>query len=103
VIHGDYTTSNVIISKMGKLFVIDFGLGVVSPRRDPEDYAVELRVFSRGLEVFHSKYYDRYISSFLDGYRGFKYADDVIERFREIFRRGRYVVERRKRKTFVPK
>jgi len=101
ILHGDYTTSNIIVSN-GRLFVIDFGLGAVSMTNDLEDYAVELRVFSRGLEVYHSENYDEYVSSFLSGYRKFRYCEEVIERFEEIFRRGRYVAERRTRKIFLP-
>jgi len=102
IIHGDFTTSNIIVSEDHELFVIDFGLGYTTSSRDPEDFAVELRVFSRGLEVFHAKNYGEYFSAFLDGYRIYPNADRVIERFREIFMRGRYVAERRIRKKFLP-
>jgi len=102
VIHGDFTTSNLILTPSGRLFVIDFGLGYYTGSKDPEDYAVELRVFSRGLEIYHFNYYQEYWSEFLSGYESeYGNADVVIKRVKEIFMRGRYVAERRTKWRFT--
>lgn len=103
IIHGDYTTSNIIVARNGGLYVIDFGLGYIYTSSDPEDYAMELRVFSRGLEVFHYEKYGTYMQGFLQGYRRFSKYEAVIDRLKEIFRRGRYVSERRIRRIFRPR
>ena len=104
IIHGDYTTSNIIVTPKGELFVIDFGLGYFTGSSDPEDYAVELRVFSRGLEIYHYGMYNKYWSAFLEGYREENArAETIIQRTKEIFMRGRYVVERRKKRLFIPR
>ncbi|MEX0568885.1 MAG: Kae1-associated kinase Bud32 [Candidatus Njordarchaeota archaeon] len=102
ILHGDFTTSNIIVSNQEDLFVIDFGLGMISMTNDPEDYAVELRVFSRSLEIFHTSNYDKYLNSFLEGYRDSNGSETVIRRFFDISMRGRYVSERRTKKTFIP-
>ncbi len=102
IIHGDFTTSNILFSRHAGLFVIDFGLGYVYKSDDPEDYAMDLRVFSRGLEVFHYTHYNDFMNKFLEGYQDCYRYDSVVSRLREIFRRGRYIEERRIRKIFKP-
>lgn len=104
IIHGDFTTSNIIVhNRSGELFVIDFGLGYFRKSSDPEDYAIELRVFRKSLDLFHGVQSDLYFSSFLDGYREkFEMADEIIRRYKEIYLRGRYVVARRVKRTFLP-
>ncbi len=103
IIHGDYTTSNLILTPNETLFVIDFGLGYFTGSKDPEDYAMELRVFGRGLEIYHYENYHRYWSAFIAGYKSEKdNADIIIERAREISMRGRYVAERRTKRKFIP-
>ena len=99
ILHGDYTTSNIIVhDKTGNLFVIDFGLGGLSSG-DIEDFATDLRVFTRGLECAHWEHYDEYLRIFLEGYHTFSKGDETIKRLREIALRGRYVRERRLKKV----
>lgn len=53
LIHGDLTTSNMIVcAKTGRLVLIDFGLGYNSTL--PEDKAVDLYVLERACIAMHS-------------------------------------------------
>ena len=59
IIHGDLTTSNIIVqecdqSVMGKLFLIDFGLAFVSHMQ--EDKAVDLYVLERAIQSTHPQF-----------------------------------------------
>jgi len=88
IIHGDLTTSNMIYSK-GKLYLIDFGLGEISP--NIEKKAVDLHLLK---EVFNSTHYrqKKYFSTILEAYKKeYAGAEEVIARMAEIEKRGRYV------------
>ncbi|MHA1608352.1 MAG: KEOPS complex kinase/ATPase Bud32 [Candidatus Freyarchaeota archaeon] len=88
VIHGDLTTSNMILSR-GKIFFIDFGLGDFS--RSVEDRGVDLHLMKRALESTHYDVFEEAFGIILQGYRSsFSGADAVIEKMWEIERRGRY-------------
>ena len=50
IIHGDLTTSNMILQKE-KIYFIDFGLGYIS--RKTEDKAVDLYLLKQALEAKH--------------------------------------------------
>ena len=49
MIHGDLTTSNIFVSEKSEIYLIDFGLS--SQSTFPEDYAVDLYVFERAVQV----------------------------------------------------
>jgi TP53 regulating kinase-like protein len=90
IMHGDLTTSNVIIGD-GGLVVIDFGLSVFSQR--VEDHAVDLRLIKETLTGAHSKISVRAFSAFLKGYGqvvGAPRVAVVRRKLTEIERRGRY-------------
>jgi TP53 regulating kinase-like protein len=90
IMHGDLTTSNVIISD-GGLVVIDFGLSLYSQR--VEDHAVDLRLIKETLTGAHSKISVQAFSAFLEGYGrvvGAPRATAVRKKLAEIERRGRY-------------
>lgn len=100
IVHGDLTTSNVLISEGGDLYIIDFGLGFFSRR--VEDAGVDLHLFRRALESTHPGLVARLYTEFVSGYkaaRGEEKADVVLKKAEEIRLRGRYVSERRL-KTF---
>jgi len=100
IIHGDLTTSNIIVSEDKFLSFIDFGLGEFS--NSIEDKGTELRVFYTALTSTHYDKAEDYFEAFLKGYeRTYDEAHLVIKRFSEISMRGRYVAERRRRK-FIP-
>lgn len=87
VIHGDLTTSNVVL-RDGPVF-IDFGLGTFSDRT--EDRATDLRLLEQVLESTHADVAEEAREAILGGYA--EEADDpdaVLERLEEVRERGRY-------------
>jgi TP53 regulating kinase-like protein len=90
IIHGDLTTSNIIKTPAGIVF-IDFGLSEVS--WETEKRGVDLNLMHRMLTSTHFKHTDELFSAFEEGYRGAlgAEADGALERMNEIARRGRYV------------
>lgn len=100
IIHGDVTTSNMILRPDGTLFFVDFGLGEVSS--DVERMGVDVHLFEEMLVSTHYRYVEELLDAFLRGYRsavGSETFKQVMEKVEEIRRRGRYVSERRARKV----
>ena len=52
IVHGDLTTSNVLLHNKAELVLLDFGLGYFSKR--VEDQAVDLLVFKKTFEATHA-------------------------------------------------
>ncbi|MEB3851764.1 MAG: Kae1-associated kinase Bud32 [Desulfurococcales archaeon] len=95
VSHGDYTTSNLIVTPSGGLVVIDFGLAEPDP--GVEEMAVDVHLFRRSLESAHAHLAGPGYEAFLDGYKHAMGggAGPIIRRAEEIRLMGRYVAERR--------
>jgi len=96
IIHGDLTTSNMILTSGGKVFFVDFGLGEHSA--ELEARGVDLHLMKRALQSTHYRYADECFEAVLQGYSGTvggEGAKTVLEKIREIERRGRYVAERK--------
>ena len=88
IIHGDLTTSNVIL-KDGELYFIDFGLGFFSERT--EDRATDLRLLSQVLDASHHKVSDEAFERILEGYsESFEGSEEIVERLEEMEGRTRY-------------
>lgn len=83
IIHGDLTTSNLIL-KDNKIYFIDFGLGLFSPKT--EDKAVDLHLLKQALESKHYKNFKKYYSTILKNYK----HKDVLKRLEKVESRGRY-------------
>lgn len=81
IIHGDFTPANLFIWGK-KMFVIDFGLGLVS--NDIEDKAVDVFTMLRSLDSVGKK------GSFITGYRKYSKAESVLERVKDVEKRVRY-------------
>jgi len=88
IIHGDITTSNMILLN-DRVYFIDFGLG--EKNSEIETKGVDLHVLMEAIESTHSKYSDCF-KAVLDGYKK-ELSDDakpVINKIEEIVKRGRY-------------
>jgi TP53 regulating kinase-like protein len=96
IIHGDLTTSNMILSATGKVFFVDFGLGEQSSELEVK--GVDLHLMKRALQSTHYKYAKECYDSVLKGYAetvGKENAKKVLEKIGEIEKRGRYIAERK--------
>jgi TP53 regulating kinase-like protein len=96
LIHGDLTTSNMILNPEGKLFFVDFGLG--EKNIELEAQGVDLHLLKRALQSTHYQFWEECFQNVLCGYTsilGVEKAEKVYEKIREIERRGRYVEERK--------
>lgn len=95
IIHGDLTTSNMILTPYGKVVFVDFGLSERST--ELETKGVDLHLMKRAFQSTHYKYARECFEAVMEGYAevvGEKEAKNVLEKIREIERRGRYVSER---------
>jgi Kae1-associated kinase Bud32 len=87
LIHGDLTTSNMIL-KDDRIYFIDFSLGGKSKEIEPK--GVDLHLLMEAFESTHSEIMDLF-AHVLEGYKEeYKDADKVISKVREIEKRGRY-------------
>ena len=101
-IHGDITTSNIIITPTEKIFLIDFGLHDYSD--SIEDKSVDLHLLKRVLLSSHGKDYELCYPAFLKGYKAEYDTSELAEVYRSIFStigiiesRGRYVKKTERR------
>mgnify|MGYP001598343673 CR=1 FL=1 len=117
IIHGDLTTSNMILSdnhqdklistlhkkevikKRGDkislkekevitIFFIDFGLGFFNGKF--EDKAVDIHLLKQALEAKHFKHWKETYQSFLEGYKTSKNYEKTITQLFKVEKRGRY-------------
>ena len=87
IIHGDLTTSNIMINK-NYIYFIDFGLGFISNKI--EDKAVDLHLFRQAFESRHFGKWEDYFNSAIEGYKISKNADAVLKQIAKVESRGRY-------------
>jgi TP53 regulating kinase-like protein len=92
LIHGDLTTSNMILNPFGRIFFVDFGLG--EKNIEVEAKGVDLHLLKRALQSTHFAFWEECFQNVLCGYSnvlGQVEAEKVYQKIREIERRGRYV------------
>lgn len=87
IIHGDLTTSNMILNDKG-VFFIDFGLGFISKKE--EDKAVDLHLLKHALESKHHEHFDECFNKVLEGYKSYDGSEEVLKRLEKVSKRGRY-------------
>ncbi|MBI4980450.1 Kae1-associated serine/threonine protein kinase [Candidatus Woesearchaeota archaeon] len=89
IIHGDLTTSNMLVApETRELSFIDFGLSVFSDK--VEDKAVDLFLLDRALESKHYQLYPQVFEEVLKGYKeSYPEAGAVLDRFNAVMKRGR--------------
>jgi len=90
IVHGDLTTSNLILRHDARCVLIDFGLAQATEEIEPR--GVDLHVLYQTLESTAPDQAEILKAAFAAGYREtFLHADDVITREHEIELRGRYL------------
>jgi TP53 regulating kinase-like protein len=86
IVHGDFTTSNVIVA--GELFMIDFSMGELTP--EAEKKAVDLHLLKEAFQSAHSAHMDCF-EHVLDGYRAeYPGAREIEKVVGQVEKRGRY-------------
>jgi TP53 regulating kinase and related kinases len=96
LIHGDLTTSNMILSPEFRIYFIDFGLG--EKNSEVEAHGVDLHLMKRALQSTHYQFWEECFKNILCGYSsilGAEAAENVSDKIKEIERRGRYIEERK--------
>ncbi len=87
IIHGDLTTSNMILSK--EIFFIDFGLSFFSEKA--EDRAVDLHLLKEGLESKHYRIWEDCFKCALKAYEeNAAKSAETLKRLEIVEKRGRY-------------
>lgn len=84
IIHGDLTTSNMIIND--RIYLIDFGLSYFSTK--VEDKAVDMHLLRQALESKHHGVWEECFEAVLEAYRK-DAEDDIMKRFMAVEGRGR--------------
>lgn len=84
IIHGDITTSNILVNKDGNPVFLDFGLGRYSDLF--EDKAVDLLVLKKSLQSIDQKIANHIFDIVLKGYG----EKNILKKIKEIELRGRY-------------
>jgi len=87
IIHGDITTSNLILANE-RIYFIDFGLGEKS--NDMEKKGVDMHLLMEALKAAHSK--KQFFEWVCEGYKRHTDGEEVIKKIKEIEKRGRYMV-----------
>lgn len=87
IIHGDLTTSNMILDKEIKF--IDFGLSFFSHKA--EDKAVDLHLLRQALKSKHHKIWEDCFKEALEGYKKTNPQHSlVLNRLKKVEKRGRH-------------
>lgn len=96
IIHGDLTTSNMILTPHKRVYFVDFGLGEL--KDELEAMGVDLHLMKRAFQSTHYEFADECFSAVMEGYAkivGGAVAKDLLGKIQEIERRGRYISERK--------
>ena len=90
IIHGDLTTSNMIIRDNQSICLIDFGLSLTSKKL--EDKGVDIRLFKGILQSAHNDVSNIVFSNFKKGYETVmkNQTEEIFSIVKKIEMRGRY-------------
>lgn len=89
IIHGDLTTSNILVDALDEIYFIDFGLGFVS--NQIESKAVDLLVLKHILESSHPNESRASLERFNKGYHSsYHQSIQVLKRMIKVESRVRY-------------
>ena len=92
IVHGDLTTSNMILTSGGEICLLDFGLGEHST--ELEARGVDLHILKTVFFSTHHSIAERCFGSAVNGYKKEmerEEVDTVLRRTDQIGKRGRYV------------
>ncbi len=88
IIHGDLTTSNMILSD-NKVYFIDFGLSAINQK--VEHKAVDLHLVKQAFESKHHRFFEKAMKALLNGYkRTAQDAKEVLIHLDKVETRGHY-------------
>ncbi len=87
IIHGDLTTTNIIINS-DDIYFVDFGLGSFSNKI--EDKAVDLYLLKQALTSSFPQISEQIFKIMLEGYALNKNHKEILERLKKVEKRGRY-------------
>ncbi len=87
IIHGDITPMNLIWHE-NQVYFIDFGLSFVEDRVEPK--GVDIHVYFESLIATFDNWQDLR-NAFIEGYREYEKAEEILARVHQIEERGRYV------------
>jgi len=88
----------MILTPHGRLVFVDFGLGEYSS--ELEIRGVDLHLMKRAFQSTHFRYAEEGFNAVMEGYTevvGKEATKNVLEKIKEIEKRGRYVAEREER------
>ena len=92
ILHGDLTTSNMILTPEGRVVFVDFGLSGLST--ELEARGVDLHLMKRAFQSTHYKHAEESFAAVMKGYVeviGEELTENILEKIREIEGRGRYI------------
>ena len=95
IIHGDLTTSNMILTPYNKIVFVDFGLSERSIELEPK--GVDLHLMKRTLNSTHFKHAKESYNSVMEGYSKIMTKNElkkINKKIEEIEKRGRYIANR---------
>uniref|UniRef100_A0AC35UD24 Non-specific serine/threonine protein kinase n=1 Tax=Rhabditophanes sp. KR3021 TaxID=114890 RepID=A0AC35UD24_9BILA len=87
IIHGDLTTSNILMRGQDEMLLIDFGLTFMD-QHSAEHKATDLYVLERAIRSTHHQF-DYFFEQILDAYKEAGNSEKVIQRLDAIRLRGR--------------
>lgn len=90
VVHGDPTTSNVIVNENSRMWIVDFGLSEMNATIEMK--GVDLHLIHRALETTHWDLQETMLDATLEGYVEVlgNTAEPTLSRMKDIRERGRY-------------
>jgi len=90
VVHGDPTTSNIIVDENSRMWIVDFGLSEMNATIEMK--GVDLHLIHRALETTHWDLQETMLDATLEGYVEVlgNTAELPLSRMKDIRERGRY-------------
>ena len=87
IIHGDLTPLNIIVDKVNKIYIIDFGLSYYS--NELKDKAMDIFILYGALKIYPQEN-EELFNLFLQGYKNVIDYESIIEIFNKLLNKGRY-------------